>query len=772
MKSIYCGTREKWSEIFSSHRVHLRYQMDDFVRNNLLGSATHRTFFYAQYQINDRNILPTNSRKSLAIRRYRSLYLHKHILAYTEYMPDKLTMTEGISTTRGSTIQLQILTQYLREIYWNILFSSDTRQNILHRYFNLKTKSLEPFLHTECFHIQFYDGPDTKAPPITMLYSRTNKWPKATGFVILLTVTLNPCSNYSVPVIEFISFHNIEPIAHAIKVTDAINMTLPAEDECATSGTKPVFCLYRLEANADMYIDVEVKSLTAEGINHAGCLYKGLALFDIEAKYQLAYSQATTEVLNPLWLVCDHTYHTGSQQPIVIPNRWVSKYSNTVLLFYDYGAPRGTFSVHLTVKSTECAGWFIYCGEVHHLAENGKYPTALFHRIIPRAPEPFSLTSYTFSFPARYPNATMVTSLFNHLNTRIENVVPRGKVRTIVGPSISLHCFILQYYNMYLHIPASECVMEIHPWTEVSQVYQVNSKRITEGGHDCNTTSVEDIDTIDSIRNISINPRCEVFSLTFQQLSKSLRPIPGKDIDTTLSMFEAVISFHSEHLNKVTVHEVVAKTGEFYFVNHYMSPSKRIQYKDYINKVTVELNASCHTATYQYVITYREPYKSNQILNDEYYFSPSYTYDESALASQNIYHFYRNPTFAFSQLIFGISSDKQQAGCRVIIKSALEKAPRIKRVNLIQNTIKRRTDVYYVLWEEKELSWKEASDKCQSIGSELPSISDSKDEDILQSILIGNRFEEGREDFHTPVPRLHTASLFIGLNMSKVGLFS
>ena len=307
-EKTYCGTREGWSEVLSSHKAHLQYHVDDVVNINLNVWNNHHTLFYVQYQINDVATIPTNSRKSLALHVYRTLYLHKYVLRYSEYMPATLTMPEGISSTRGSTMKLMLLNNYIFEIQWYILFSSETRHKINQRYHNLKTKSLEPFLHTECFHIQVYDGPDKKAPPITMLYSRNFEWFKATGFVVLFVITLNSCANYSIPDIQFAVF-NEKPIDYVIKVQDVVNMTLNAKNTCAVSTNKPVFCLYRLETKSDMHINVEVKSLIAEGLNRPGCLYKGLALFNIDHRLTYyIYSQAVTEVLHPLWLVCDHTY--------------------------------------------------------------------------------------------------------------------------------------------------------------------------------------------------------------------------------------------------------------------------------------------------------------------------------------------------------------------------------------------------------------------------------------------------------------------------------
>ena len=425
--------------------------------------------------------------------------------------------------------------------------------------------------------------------------------------------------------------------------------------------------------------------------------------------------------------------------------------------------------MNLTVKSSACAGWFIYCGEVHNLAENKIYPNKIIHH--PRIEHPTHMLSkhhpQTYT-PKWYNNSIITNCWFNRLNTRIVLKVTDGKVLTVIGPAFSLHCFVLQYYNMYLHVPARECVMEIHPWIVVSQVYQLYSKSTTERGLNCSSASSAAFDTLTNIKNISMNPRCEVFALTFQLLSRSVLQLNGNDMDTALDQ-ENPLGLLSELLKQDVVYDIPVKPGVFHGINHYMSPSDRTTYTDYINRITVKLNGSCTTATFTYAVTYRDSYLSRWPV--AHYFTPSYSYEQITIISDNIYHFSRTPHFFFSFLIFEVKSDKRQQACQVIIQSRLERAPQIKYVTSIPQSTEYGKDIYYVLWAGQYMTWKEANSECQSIGSQLPSISDTKDEEILKSILLGHRFEERKEHFRTPVPKLHTASLFIGFNMSKVSLW-
>jgi len=80
---------------------------------------------------------------------------------------------------------------------------------------------------------------------------------------------------------------------------------------------------------------------------------------------------------------------------------------------------------------------------------------------------------------------------------------------------------------------------------------------------------------------------------------------------------------------------------------------------------------------------------------------------------------------------------------------------------------------YFVLWTRSigklsSISWKMADKLCQSVGGNLPAVTDERDLSLLENLIIGGRFSSNRAPFYNPTRRHIRVPVFIGLDLSKV----
>ena len=78
------------------------------------------------------------------------------------------------------------------------------------------------------------------------------------------------------------------------------------------------------------------------------------------------------------------------------------------------------------------------------------------------------------------------------------------------------------------------------------------------------------------------------------------------------------------------------------------------------------------------------------------------------------------------------------------------------------------TTYYYVIWEYKIQSWREAEERCQSIGGHLPIMTTHEEMSFLENVVMGTRFNSPRQPFLSPIRIYPYAGVFIGNHVTSV----
>ena len=114
------------------------------------------------------------------------------------------------------------------------------------------------------------------------------------------------------------------------------------------------------------FIKVTIVGANSTGFSSDDCRFWGLAIYDLDRFEKLRNSYdtpvAAIEGLYPLFLMCKQIYATHLELEVPVPAQYYSLSNSITLVLYSYVSETYTFSVNIKVDATHCSGGVFYCG--------------------------------------------------------------------------------------------------------------------------------------------------------------------------------------------------------------------------------------------------------------------------------------------------------------------------------------------------------------------------------------------------------------------------
>ena len=535
---------------------------------------------------------------------------------------------------------------------------------------------------------------------------------------------------------------------------------------------------FHLIAHQNTYLDVSVTKMVSYGPTSNDCRFWGLAIYDPErAGTTEKYHPIIAETLNPLFLLCKLIRTDSSHERIALPNRYISRRNQIIILWYAFGWLNNYFDISLSTKISKCQGAFMSC----------RIPLSSFNRL-PRSHDKYR-NSEKHSVPIserQVAGQSCSEHSFKVWHSNGKQCIKNdrfGNYESLVG-YYETNCMSIQYILSYIseQQQTSECFVT----AQYRKQAQLHSTVIA---HHQNCRQFKNLTLyFTHAHTFYIDSKCTSF--TFR--SSIVRFIPSH-IKSTLALNDpfkyledvneesfyythalqhsATISSQMPTIAHSITHTDMVRRRDF-------SSYKQTHIMDNITRITVKSN--CLDACVGLAIIYTVPASSGKWNR----FWHHYLQKRNVCMQQNNvgialiqYSLYMFRNIELSDLR-QTSDEHVNRTCNVTVTTnpylPISKYLSYDSWSAISQGLdtiglQKRAVVYIVHWERLVISWKEAEERCQVMGGHLPSFSTPQDLELLDHLMLGSLFHR-TQVFISPL-RLHPYSgVYIGLNYTKVSI--
>ena len=673
----------------------------------------------------------------------------------------------------------------------------------------------------ECTKVEIHDGPSKKQPLIqTILTFQTS--PDSTivqlinkadsrGFAVTIHMSMSVHVCQTLPSIKYRTNNRHFKPEEKIILTDVEKFQITN-----TNSKKSNYFIHgyifenRFEVNT--YIAVDVLNLTAMGPTSDDCRNWGIVITHYEYGTTLDYARqiknGNFQTFGSIFMLCKSML-TENGEYIPIPNHFVSRTRSIILTWYSYNTVRSPFHASIKIQPTSCAGIQAYCGPLALLSTYRELQEISLHigsHVYGTLPTLMRLTNLPLhdEFRAKHASQLMlsVAALW----------VYRTNGHTIINavtPYEDTQCIAAHYlpYYYYWNKPTESCSIGIKLLYDYLK-YEFQLKTTTQLGQNCEPSS----GSIEGSRGYKVykfNPHCGTISL---QAKISMYPMKLFPQNAYQRQFEAHLThlyktieetiynntvpnlpyiIQAEHSSRHTHFELsllnnmfgVIKTYQFggeWFLRKWAQLGTNFQeYSETVRNVSVinmTLGTECyklHSGSLHIKIYFAVPSPADGA-HDEF--------DHFIVHNLQYNMFFTQPhALTLSHLyVFGmrwlfvqpLKDTLIQEGCKFTIDLnpfyPLKDAMDVHHHYVYGQYGGDDTTYYYVIWEYKIQSWREAEERCQSIGGHLPIMTTHEEMSFLENVVMGTRFNSPRPPFLSPIRIYPYAGVFIGNHVTSV----
>ena len=672
-----------------------------------------------------------------------------------------------------------------------------------------------------CLQFTIFDGPHDSSKLLRSLdYNHTGCTKiLSTSFIVLMKLAQALyCPNSSLT--GSITFDYTTAVFQTLYVSGRQELTFPSA-ACYEGNVCRLKLVARQESTA-RFIQVKIDGLVSVGPNPKGCVYHGLRLLNTELTLgSLKYLEKVCnpnyrlfqKFVTPLFMTCDLSYTWEHEDPLPLPNYFGSHYHTMRLVLYHFPTQNSQFQVNLTLQTSPCPTYTVYCGDIQVRRLYGKDCS----------------TFWRFNFPIenvdkeamRQPPYRETFEGCGHsgqINTNIAKLCYGfgSPPRTVLLPHTSITCYNIQYFTNEVDTRTDDCFLEVHehqdPLRVATSVKRIYSRRSDKcpvykptsawHGHElvtfhkhCTLLYMDFTAHVSNVSRVDVNlsPQSTLDWNRIKHLMDSAN-VPSEintynvDITNTKETW-AVAQLDKYDRKGLSVRDarVAGRLQELYHkpevidlqtcretVGSWIRPHL-------INQTTLFsimlVEGTCAQLTFRYALYHIMTFFGHYCHLNQY--PTSELHDTITLRAGESHRFKSSQVYHLLVLLLQSFGNHDPCSLRITAhvtdisnKTQSKEHLGMRQIDShVNNVLNLKKPIRYIVaYKETVISWKEAEDRCKSIGGHLPTAATDRDLEILKRLILGQSLstKERKKVFVTPARMQRQTVVFVGKMLSKV----